>query len=627
MSYLNLGIVAHVDAGKTSLTERLLHHAGVIDRPGSVDRGDTTTDSLALERERGITIRASVASFPAGDVTVNVLDTPGHPDFIAEVDRSLAVLDGAVLVLSAVEGVQAQTLVLMRALQRLRLPVIVFVNKIDRRGARPEAVADAVVRRLSPDVLPVQRVVAAGTPSARVEPLPDDGLRAWLAGESRRGIAHPVLFGSAVTGAGVPELTAALGHYLPAVGGGDGGAGDGDGDGGASDGGGDGDGESRGADARSGVVFAIDREGGRKRAFVRMRSGALRVRDKIDLGHGRAERVTGLRVAHRGSLEPRPAAEAGQIAVVQGLSTARVGDVVGRTLPGDERASQFPPPSYETVVDVAPRDRGRLYAALTELAEQDPLIRVRRRGEEITVSLYGEVQREVLAAVLQREYGVDAQFGEVRTARQERIVGTGHALEVKKEDGNEFLATIGLRVEPVLPGSGVTFELECERGSMPPAFFDAVEDTVRRELARGPLRWPVPDARVVMTHSGYAPRQSHMHQKFNKAMSSTGADFRGLTPRVLAAAIRRAGTLVCEPVHRFVIEVPDDVVGSVTSLVGRLGGVPFESGLAGVGVAVVRGEIPAGSVAALQRDLPGLTHGEGVCQTVHDRFEPVVDHG
>jgi ribosomal protection tetracycline resistance protein len=118
-----------------------------------------------------------------------------------------------------------------------------------------------------------------------------------------------------------------------------------------------------------------------------------------------------------------------------------------------------------------------------------------------------------------------------------------------------------------------------------------------------------------------------MHQKFNKAMSSTGADFRGLTPRVLAAAVRRAGTVVCEPVHRFVIEVPDDAVGSVTSLVGRLGGVPFESGVAGgtagSGVAVVRGEIPAGAVAALQRDLPGLTRGEGVCQTEHDRFEPV----
>ena len=609
MSYLNLGIVAHVDAGKTSLTERLLHHSGVIDRLGSVDGGDTLTDSLALERERGITIRASVASFPAGDVAVNVLDTPGHPDFIAEVDRSLAVLDGAVLVLSAVEGVQAQTLVLMRALQRLRLPVIVFVNKIDRRGARPEAVADAVARRLSPDVLPVQRVLAAGTPAARVEPLPDDGLRSWLGDESRRGAAHPVLFGSAVTGVGVPELAAALGTYLPVVADGlpvvaDGGAGP-------------------AAEAPSGVVFAIDREDGRRRAFVRMRSGALRVRDRIDLGHGRSERVTGLRVAHRGTLEARSSAQAGQIAVVQGLATARVGDVVGPKRPGDERASQFPPPSYETVVDASPGERGRLYAALSELAEQDPLIRVRRRDEEITVSLYGEVQREVLAAILQREYRVDARFGEVRTARTERLVGTGHALEIKKQDGNEFHATIGLRVEPVAPGSGVTFELECERGSMPPAFFDATEDTVRRELARGPLHWPVPDARVVMTHSGYSPRQSHMHQKFNKAKSSTGSDFRGLAPSELAAAVRRAGTVLCEPVHRFVIELPEDTVGPVASLVGRLGGVPFESRVGAGGIVVVRGEIPAASVAALQRELPGLTHGEGMCRTEHDRFEPV----
>ncbi|WP_020014263.1 elongation factor G [Promicromonospora sukumoe] len=641
MSYLNLGIVAHVDAGKTSLTERLLHHAGVIDRLGSVDGGDTLTDSLALERERGITIRASVASFPAGDVAVNVLDTPGHPDFIAEVDRSLAVLDGAVLVLSAVEGVQAQTLVLMRALQRLRLPVIVFVNKIDRRGARPDAVADAVARRLSPDVLPVQRVLDAGTPAARVQPLPDDGLRAWLGDESRRGAAHPVLFGSAVTGVGVPELAAALGTYLPVVA-------DGElavrGSRRADDAAGSGpDTESSfvgfgeyapsvvdtaaqpAADtaAPSGVVFAIDREDGRKRAFVRMRSGALRVRDRIDLGHGRSERVTGLRVADRGTLEARSTARPGQIAVVQGLATARVGDVVGPRLPGDERASQFPPPSYETVVDAAPGERGRLYAALSELAEQDPLIRVRRRDEEITVSLYGEVQREVLAAILQREYRVGARFGEVRTARTERLVGTGHAVEIKKQNGNEFHATIGLRVEPATPGSGVTFELECERGSMPPAFFDATEDTVRRELARGPLRFPVPDARVVMTHSGYSPRQSHMHQKFNKAMSSTGADFRGLAPRVLAAAIRRAGTVVCEPVHRLVIELPEDTVGPVASLVGRLGGVPFESRASGSGIVVMRGEIPASGVAGLQRELPGLTHGEGMCRTEHDRFEPV----
>ena len=133
-STLNLGILAHVDAGKTTLTERLLYASGVIDRLGSVDAGTTLTDSLPLERRRGITIKSAVASFPIGDVAVNLIDTPGHPDFIAEVDRVLSVLDGVVLVISAVEGVQPQTRTLMRSLQRLEIPALLFVNKIDRLG-------------------------------------------------------------------------------------------------------------------------------------------------------------------------------------------------------------------------------------------------------------------------------------------------------------------------------------------------------------------------------------------------------------------------------------------------------------------------------------------------------------
>src|SRR5579862_9268022 len=153
MRTLNLGILAHVDAGKTTLTERLLYAAGVIDEIGSVDKGTTQTDTLALERERGITIKAAVASFPIDDVTVSLIDTPGHPDFIAEVERVLAVLDGAVLVISAVEGVQPQTRILMRALQRLRTPTLFFMNKIDRAGADPERVLDAIERRLTPAVV------------------------------------------------------------------------------------------------------------------------------------------------------------------------------------------------------------------------------------------------------------------------------------------------------------------------------------------------------------------------------------------------------------------------------------------------------------------------------------------
>ena len=150
---LNLGILAHVDAGKTTLSERLLYAAGVITQVGSVDAGTTQTDTLALERQRGITIRSAVVSLSIAGTAVNLIDTPGHPDFIAEVDRVLGVLDGAVLVISAVEGVQPQTRVLMRALARLRVPTLLFVNKVDRAGADPDAVIAAMTRRLSPGVV------------------------------------------------------------------------------------------------------------------------------------------------------------------------------------------------------------------------------------------------------------------------------------------------------------------------------------------------------------------------------------------------------------------------------------------------------------------------------------------
>src|SRR5438094_5951277 len=163
---LNQGILAHVDAGKTTLTERLLYAAGVIDEIGSVDAGTTQTDSLALERQRGITIKSAVASFAVGGVTVNLIDTPGHPDFIAEVERVLSVLDGAVLVISAVEGVQPQTRVLMRALRRLGIPTLLFVNKVDRLGADRNRVLAEIGERLTPSAIAMGTVSDEGTRAA-----------------------------------------------------------------------------------------------------------------------------------------------------------------------------------------------------------------------------------------------------------------------------------------------------------------------------------------------------------------------------------------------------------------------------------------------------------------------------
>ena len=240
---LNLGIVAHVDAGKTTLTERLLYEAGVIDEIGSVDAGTTQTDTLDLERQRGITIKSAVTSFALGDVHVNLIDTPGHPDFIAEVERVLSVLDGAVLVISAVEGVQPQTRILMRALQRLRIPTLLFVNKIDRAGAGDDRVLRAISERLGAAVVPMSAPDGLGTRDAFVKPLVDDSalhellaendeallesfvddesdvsqrrLFLELASQTRRVLVHPVFFGSALTGAGVDAVMTGIAELLP----------------------------------------------------------------------------------------------------------------------------------------------------------------------------------------------------------------------------------------------------------------------------------------------------------------------------------------------------------------------------------------------------------------------------
>ena len=603
---LNVGIVAHVDAGKTSLTERVLFEAGVLDAPGSVDAGDTQTDSMALERQRGITIRSAVVSFDWRSTTVNLIDTPGHSDFIAEVERALAVLDAAVLVVSAVEGVQAQTLVLMRALQRLGLPVVVFVNKVDRTGAQPDRVLGEVASRLSPEAFALGQVTGAGTRAAAYLPFEMGPTELGaLRAEVRAATAHPVVFGSAITGAGVHELLDVLATFLPGTGH-------------------DVSGEP------AGVVFKVERTNGERTVLARVRSGSLRVRDRVAVDGRVAEKVTGLRVFDRGRLVRVDEVPAGRIAAVQGWSSARIGDRFGGgrggggTASGGTWAGQFSRPSLETVVDaVRPEDVGAMYAALTELADQDPLIDLRQDDgrREIAVSLYGEVQKEVIAAVLATDYGVEVRFRPTTSICVERVVGSGTACQLIGVAPNPFLATVGLRVEPLPLGAGQQFALEVELGSMPPAFFTAVREGVDATLEEGVRGWAISDARVVMTHSGYYPRQSHAHATFDKAMSSTAQDFRSLTRLVLAQALSRARTMVCAPVHRFELEIPEDVLGSVLGELARHHAVPLETTLRG-GVAVLVGEVPADSVHGVQQRIPHLTRGEGVFTSGLDHYAP-----
>ncbi|MBE8476546.1 tetracycline resistance ribosomal protection protein Otr(A) [Streptomyces justiciae] len=604
MHTLNIGILAHVDAGKTSLTERLLFHYGAIDRLGSVDAGDTRTDDGAIERQRGITIRSAVAAFTVGDTQVNLIDTPGHSDFIAEVERALAVLDGAVLVLSAVEGVQAQTRVLMRTLRRLRLPTLVFVNKVDRAGARAEGLLDDVRRRLTPHIAPLTTVRDIGTPQARVTPLPVDALaepladvdpdilaavvdgptptpadlHKALAAHTADGSFHPVLFGSALGGEGVGDLVDALVRLVPPA-------------------------PTAGGGPPRGTVFAVrPGPGGERTAYLRLYDGEVTERQRFTLlrrdADGRTGEVSG-RVTRLDVIGGSGPLTAGNIGALTGLAGVRVGDRLGEL--GDQEA-QFAPPTLETVVTARrPDQAARLRSALLALADQDPLIHARPAADGSTaLLLYGEVQMEVLAATLAQDFGIEAEFEPGRVRFLERPRGVGEAAEENPWlDGTRYWATVGLRVEPGERGSGGVFTYETELGALPRAFHQAIEDTVHTGMRSGLSGAPVTDYRVTLIRSGFV------------APLSTAGDFRGLTAYVLRRALERARTRLYEPYHAFETEIPLDALAPVTAQLASLGA-EF-TGTTGGGTAwVITGELPARRVREMELRLPGLTRGEGV---------------
>ncbi|MYZ39273.1 GTP-binding protein, partial [Streptomyces sp. SID4917] len=352
----------------------------------------------------------------------------------------------------------------------------------------------------------------------------------------------------------------------------------------------------------------------------------------LPFGRDGAGKVTAISVFDQGSAVPCESAEAGRIAVLHGLGGVRIGDTVGdtgaaaRTADSLSPDGHFAPPSLETVVvPCRSADRGALHAALAQLVEQDPLINLRQDElrQEISVSLYGEVQKEVIQATLANDFGVEVTFRETTTICVERLTGSGSAVEIMGKDPNPFLATVGLRVDPAPVDSGVEFRLEVELGSMPFAFMKAVEDTVRETLLQGIHGWRIPDCTVTLTHSGYAPRQSHSHAVFDKSMSSTGGDFRNLTPLVLMSAIEQAGTMVHEPMHRFRLELPADVYGSLLPVLARLRAVPRTPSTQGDSY-VLEGEIPAAQVHELEQRLPTLTRGEGVLESAFDHYRPVT---
>lgn len=633
---LNLGILAHVDAGKTSLTERLLFDHGAIRRLGSVDTGDTTTDSDDLERERGITIRSAVTGFYVGDLRVNLVDTPGHPDFIAEVERALGVLDGVVLVLSAVEGVQAQTKVIMRTLQKLAMPTIFFVNKVDRMGARgPELVAD-MRRRLADNIVVMNQISEIGSNKAEViadalskrtfgaevadqiitnddrlmERLAEDReitfdhLAKSLAYQTCAARAYPLFFGSAIKGLGVGPLVAGIRMLLPAT-------------------------PAAQPDnvPAEGSVFAVERSPiGDKVALLRVVRGTLRERDVLKYAQQEAngqvgehqDTITSLdRVGDAPGIDgmsPR-CATAGDIVRIRGLADVRVGARLG----GAEAYRQnrlFRPPGLETVVrPKSPRDKATLFSAIREMSDEDPLIQARLTQDGgLSIKLYGEVQKEVLRDRLQRQYRVDPEFLETQVVYFERPVGSGSADweydRINVRD-NIFPIDLALRIEPAETGEGNAYVREAKWGLMPAGFYRVIEESALASLAQGLHGWEVTDCVVTLTKVGF------------ERPLTVAAHFRHLTAILVMRALRHANVQVFEPCSTFELEAPNSVQGALVGFLGSMGADIRHTEPQGELVCLISGTLPARSVQDVTRELPGLTNGEGVLTVTPGGDQPL----
>jgi ribosomal protection tetracycline resistance protein len=372
-------------------------------------------------------------------------------------------------------------------------------------------------------------------------------------------------------------------------------------------------------------VFKIERgRKGEKVAYVRLFDGTIRARDRVPLDGRRQAKVNTLAVFERGGAVQAPSVSAGAVAKIWGLDEARIGDWLGE--PRTEAEHLFAPPTLASVVVAA--DGNRLRIALMQLAEQDPLISFRQNDSDLSVSLYGEVQKEVIGATLADEYGVEVEFRDTKPICIERPRRAGEAIELIHSEANPYDATMAFRVEPAADGSGVELRETVPHALLPlhiyktyDLFMSHLREYVDEALTSGLSGWRVTDCVVTLTQCTHAVADGSPAQRGD----TKAIDIRKLTPLVLGKALAASGTIVCEPVMRARLEIPANTIGTVVAAAARLGGVPETPTVQGP-LAVIETTLPAARVVELQRQLPGLTSGEGVLDSEFAGYRPVDGH-
>lgn len=609
MKTINLGILAHVDAGKTTIAESMLFKTGTICSAGRVDAGTAVTDSMPLEKQKGITIRSSTISFDWNGIKINIIDTPGHMDFIAEVERSLCVLDGAVLVISAKEGVQVQTRVIFQALRKLKIPTLIYINKIDRTGVCLEELYNGIREQLTPDIVIMQAldVIASNDilisdyvsiSEEAVEKLLD--LDESLAEKFilNQPIAEkeyntsflfniascklfPVFHGVALRNIGTEQLLNAITNYLPVN-------------------------TATNQGELCAFVYKIDRgEQMHKRAFARIFGGSLKIRDTVVIeGCEEPLKLKKLGKLQNGKIMPAEHVLCGDIAVLSNVQNIRIGDVIGvrsRYLP---QISMAQPSLQASVIPLNLEDRSRLIQALFELTEEDPLLHceVDKYTEEITMQLFGEVQMEVIQSLLEERYHLNIRFGELMTLYKERPKRAADAVIHIGVPPNPYWASVGLSIEPLPLGSGLVFESKVSYGYLNKSFQSAVRDGVQSACEQGLFGWEVIDLKVCFTYGVYY------------SPVSTPSDFRHLTPLVFERALIKSETELLDPFMDFELHTPKEYsnramydLQQMRALIERID--------AENGETILYGRIPAETAKSYQVQLISYTNGKGMFLT------------
>ncbi len=591
----NIGIFAHVDAGKTTLSEQLLLKAGAIRAAGSVDAGTAHTDSLPVERQRGISVRASCVRLNWRGEPVNLIDTPGHTDFSAEIERSLWALDGAMIVLSGVEGVQPQTELLFEALRAQDMPVMFFINKMDREGADADRTLAQIRRRLTGRAAPVndaEKLLEAVCEAddgmmeryLAGEEIPAGEIRSRLTELSRQGLVFPVLQGSALRGTGIEGVLDGIVEFLPPP--------------------------PTSQTELCGVAFAAahDRLLGRG-LWVRLYGGQLENRSAIALP-GRLDPLTGERSEVQSKItqirgvdgQDMGVLRAGEIGVIYGAGAMKIGHILGNAshLPRKVRPGTLRTPLTTVRVEADDPQRQREVAnACSALADEDPLLQTRFVPDtgELRIDAMGAIQLEILQDELKNRFGLEARFENPTVIYRETIARPAEgfcAYTMPKP----CWAVLRFAIQPAPRGSGVRYHSEVPVRDILARYQHQVEQALPLALSQGRLGWQVTDVDITLVDGNY--HQFHTHP----------LDFIVATPWAIQDGLLRGGSVLLEPMLKILFRVPQEVTGRIMSDVTAMRGEVTEV-KAEEDYAAVTALVPAAESMDYPTRLAQITGGRG----------------